>query len=491
MNDRVFDGRSSAATLQQLTISGGALGTVTDFSTESDGGGIRNGGNMKVLDTVVRNNTASRGGGVATFGGTFTMLRSTISDNRATAGDTGLVADGGGGIFSINNTFTLRDSTVQNNISFRDGGGVTLAPIFFPSTPMKIERTLIAGNSAQNDGGGVFVTGKNGGSALIDNSTVSGNQTSRLGGGISAELLPLDKPLVLNAVTIAGNSAPGSTVAVLRRAGARSRQPMSIWPTTLVETASSPLSRTAGSTSRATTFAPSARSTTVRATPAPNSARWHFNGGPTRTHMLLEGSPAIDGGVSTAAIAFDQRGSFRFAEFRPGGNRFDMGAVESNAFGVGEFEVTAPTTAAAEELVVLNATWVHPERWRDLNTVEVQLRSDEALGMRVAFTEGVSTVGGVEVTDGLTLYDSDGTVAGVGVPGEDAVLESDTALLDLGASSLEGSGPTGTSVRLVLAVRLKASAAGRVYTTTLLASDDEGMIQGPHDTGTLTVDAPQ
>ena len=137
------------------------------------------------------------------------MLRSTISNNSATAGDTGLVADGGGGIFSINNTFTLRDSTVQNNISFRDGGGITLAPIFFPSTPMKIERTLIAGNSAQNDGGGVFITGKNGGSALIDNSTVSGNQSSRLGGGISAELLPLDKPLVLNAVTIAGNTAPG------------------------------------------------------------------------------------------------------------------------------------------------------------------------------------------------------------------------------------------------------------------------------------------
>ena len=113
-------------------------------------------------------------------------------------------------------------------------------------------------------------------------------------------------------------------------------------------------------------------------------------------------------------------------------------------------------------------------RWRDLNTVEVQLRSDKALGARVVYTEGMTNIAGIEVTDGLALYNSDGTVAGVGVPGEAAVLESDTALLDLAASTLQGSGPAGQSVSLTLAVRLKAKAAGRVYTTTVLASDDEG-----------------
>ena len=219
-----------------------------------------------------------------------------------------------------------------------------------------------------------------------------------------------------------------------------------------------------------------------------NLGSLQFNGGPMRTHMPLEGSPVIDGGVSTAPFAFDQRGAIRLAEFRPSGNRFDVGAVEFNGFGVGEFELTAPAAATIDELVMLNASWVHPVRWRDLNSVEVQLRSDEALGARIAFTEGVSNIAGVEVSDGLTLYNSDGTVAGVGLPGQADVLESDTALLDLAASSLEGSGPTGQSVSLALAVRLKESAAGRVYTTTLLASDDEGRIQGPHDTGTLAVE---
>lgn len=97
---------------------------------------------------------------------------------------------------------------MENNTSAHTGG-VTLAPIFFPTTPTRIERTLIAGNSAQHDGGGVFVTGKNGGQAVIDNSTISGNRSSRIGGGSSAALLPSDKPLVLRAVTIAGNKAPG------------------------------------------------------------------------------------------------------------------------------------------------------------------------------------------------------------------------------------------------------------------------------------------
>ena len=67
------------------------------------------------------------------------------------------------------------------------------------------------------------------------------------------------------------------------------------------------------------------------------------------------------------------------------------------------------------------------------------------------------------------------------------MLESDTALLDLGASTLEGSGPRARASRLSLALRLKGTTAGRVYTTTLLASDDEGRLQGPHDTGTLAL----
>ena len=85
---------------------------------------------------------------------------------------------------------------------------------------------------------------------------------------------------------------------------------------------------------------------------------------------------------------------------------------------MGEFELTTPPAATIDELIMLNGCWVHPVRWRNLNSVEVQLRSDEALGARIAFTEGVSNIAGRPRKRRLTLYNS-------------------------AASSLAGSGPIG------------------------------------------------
>ena len=49
------------------------------------------------------------------------------------------------------------------------------------------------------------------------------------------------------------------------------------------------------------------------------------NGGPTRTHLPLEGSPVIDAGNTTSSLGFDQRGE---AFDRVFGSRIDIGAVE-------------------------------------------------------------------------------------------------------------------------------------------------------------------
>lgn len=333
LGDRVFDARSSSSTLQNLVITGGTLGTTTGLSTEFDGGGVRAFGTFTLQGSTVRNNTASRGGGVAIFQGKSTILRSTISNNSATAGDTGLIADGGGGIFSINNVFTLLDSAVENNTSAHTGGGVTMAPIVFPSTPMRIERTLVAGNRAQHDGGGVFVTGNNGGRALIDNSTVSGNRSARLGGGVSAERLPFDKPLVLRASTVASNRAPGFNGGGLALPDGSPVQATNVifsnnpgGNCSVFSFKNSSFNLSSDSFCNFNSFDNSQTNVSAKLGPLA------FNGGPTRTHALLPGSPAIDAGVSFVPIAFDQRGAFRFAESRPGGNRFDVGAFESNPF---------------------------------------------------------------------------------------------------------------------------------------------------------------
>jgi hypothetical protein len=214
-----------------------------------------------------------------------------------------------------------------------------------------------------------------------------------------------------------------------------------------------------------------------------------FNGGPTRTHALLSDSPAINGGHFPAPVVLlDQRGALRIPPGQPGGNQHDIGAFEFNAAGVGTFTLTtAASSATAEQTTTLTLTWTHPERWRDLNTVDIQLRHQEAMPLWVRFTEGLTETQGISVTNGLALYNSDGTPAGVGEPGSATVLESDTATLDLAQSRVQGSGPQGKDVRLTLAVRLKRSAAGQIYALTLVAGDDDGTLQGPNDAGRLAV----
>jgi hypothetical protein len=51
------------------------------------------------------------------------------------------------------------------------------------------------------------------------------------------------------------------------------------------------------------------------------------NGGPTQTHALLEGSPAIDAGDNTDAPEFDQRGE-GFPRIDPVTGIIDIGAFE-------------------------------------------------------------------------------------------------------------------------------------------------------------------
>jgi hypothetical protein len=483
LNDRVFEGRSSSATLQGLIISGGALPPTTGLSTQFDGGGIRSGGTMTVLDSIIRNNTAARGGGIATFSGTTTILRTTITNNSATALKTGLVADGGGGVFAINNFFSMRDSTVQNNTSAINGGGLTLVPI--NNLLVRVERSLITANNSQDSGGGVFISGKNSGAVLIDNSTISGNRSATRGGGISAELLGFNKPLVLRASTIAGNSAPfGGGLAM---------------DLSLVEATNVIIANNLGLNCSSATFVNSSfnlstdvfcsfdvfgtNKTNISAKLGPLA----FNGGPTRTHALLEGSPAIDSGsFPSPGFLFDQRGGLRIPP--PFGNPHDIGAFELNALGVGAFTLNPATASVtADQPTTLTLTWTHPTHWRALNRVELQLRHAEEMPLWVRFTEGVTETAGMSMTNGLALYNSDGTLADLGMAGENRLLESDTAVLDLAQSRVQGSGPDGKEVTLTLAVQLKEAAAHQVYSVTLLASSDDGTLQGPTEAGTVSV----
>ena len=161
---------------QHLTLTGLTLrGGQTGFA--GSGGAVEVSGDddeLTVSDSVIRDNGdgGTAGGGIAvTNGGTFTMTRSVVSDNRGGCS--------GGGI-ALTGPSTITASTISNNTAECGGGG------------------LVIGASAENPDAGRSLT-------TIVNSTISGNRAAQGGGGLQTM-----SPVTLTHVTIANNRAGGN-----------------------------------------------------------------------------------------------------------------------------------------------------------------------------------------------------------------------------------------------------------------------------------------
>ena len=72
-------------------------------------------------------------------------------------------------------------------------------------------------------------------------------------------------------------------------------------------------------------------------------------------------------------------------------------------------------------------------------------------------------------------------------PGSHARFESSDVALLLRGTEVIGSGPTGPSVTLNLALKFKPEAAGRTFAVEMKAADDFGSVQGWDTVGTITV----
>ena len=167
------------------------------------------------------------------------------------------------------------------------------------SEPGFIVASTISGNSAEVNGGGVLsrVT------VDIVNSTITGNTAQTEGGGVSyfgprAAAGGRDGIILSNTI-IAGNSA-------------------------LVSQECSGLIRSLGHNLSGDDTCKLNQPTDLSTT-NPLLGPLQNNGGPTDTHALLPGSPAIDAGDDATCPDADQRGIFR-----PQGLACDMGAVETN-----------------------------------------------------------------------------------------------------------------------------------------------------------------
>lgn len=265
-----------------LTISDSVI---SGCDTNTSGGGIDNNDDLTVNNTLITNNTAELTGGGIDSVGTLNINNSTISGN-----DTDGIASFAGGI-NCQGTTTINDSTISGNTSVLGGGGI----LNNLSSILTITNSTISDNSQTENlgsGGGGIAQATGMGTTNIVNSTITANSAAAGGGGI----LVGDTGTVNVTGSIIANQTLGgdcSSTGTLASNGGN------------IESGTSCGFMEAGDLQDTD----------------PMLGALANNGGPTDTHLLLPGSPAIDN-AGMCGLSDDQRGEPREAE------DCDSGSVE-------------------------------------------------------------------------------------------------------------------------------------------------------------------
>jgi hypothetical protein len=308
------------------------------------GGGIFNaGGTLEIINSTITGNTADlNGGGIIGAGsaGTITITDSTISSNRAGLDFLNGSGYGGGIYHSDGGALTITNSTISGNTASGEesgaGGGI------ISGGPLTITNSTISGNFAYEDGGGIG----NGGLLTITDSTVSGNTANQNGGGIANS-----GTVEVAHSTLSENSAGGTGGGIY--SGYNSNAALEIGNTILKAGALGANIFNNGGAVTSDGYNLSSddgggflNSSGDQINTDPMLGPLQNNGGPTLTHELLTGSPAIDAGDPnfTPPPLYDQRG--------PGWDRVFNGRID-----IGSLEVQpAPPTPTPTATVTPTAT---------------------------------------------------------------------------------------------------------------------------------------
>ena len=247
-----------------LTIDGGSANITVSGNNAVRVLDVRGGAKLTLNNLTVANGNGASGGGIYN-NGTLTVANSTLSGNSAPS-----VSNSGGGILNNNGTLTVTNST-------------------------------LSGNSANYAGGGILNMG---GMVTVTNSTLSGNSVTDLDYGRGGGIANVNGGSATLKNTIVANSPSGGNCYGTYINGGYNLD-------------------SDGSCGFGTTN--NSLSGTWDTPLDPKLGALADNGGPTLTHALLAGSPAIDKGNSFGATT-DQRGVAR-----PQGAASDIGAFESES----------------------------------------------------------------------------------------------------------------------------------------------------------------
>jgi hypothetical protein len=318
----------STLTLSTCTVSGNSA----DFGAGIyNDGSLSGGAGVTLNNSIFSSNTALEGGGIYNDGNqspnptTVTVNNSTFSDNS--------VSFPGGGIYNFgqlgNATVALNEATFIGNSAGNqgtgDGGG-----IYNDHAMLMVFDSTFSGNATfGGDGGGIanFL-----GALTINNSTFTGNSSIVVGGAIYNDGESGSAPLMLSNSTFGGNSADAAGDSIYDE-GENGSAPVSFVNTIFKASAVGNFFNNGGafislgynlSNDDGGGFltGPGDQINTD-----PLIGPLQDNGGPTFTHALLPGSPAIDAGDPnfTPPPFYDQRGP---DFFRIRNDRVDIGSFE-------------------------------------------------------------------------------------------------------------------------------------------------------------------
>lgn len=329
----LYTALGSTVTLRNIGIQNGLA---SSSGLGSLGGGVYSWGTLTVERSVFTGNTATTvsglGGGIFISRGDTTITDSTFTGNTATSG---------AAVYAYQANATITANTFAANTA-TNGGAVTNE-----NATVTLTNNTFSGNQASTGSGGAI--NQTFGSMLLIHNTITGNSAGDMGGGLYN---------FVGTMTLRNNLISGNTAT----SGPECYNSTLIGSTVITANAHNVLGvsgNAGGCPAGLADFVPAGALTTIL-------KPLGDNGGPTQTHALLYGSPALD----LADMAFcpftDQRGAGR-----PQVSGCDIGAFEESG------------------LVVLSA---------NSNTVDGLHGPGDVIAIEVSFSHIVTVIGTPQLT---------------------------------------------------------------------------------------------